>query len=322
MRRVILDCDPGHDDAFAIMLAVRHLEVLGITTIGGNCTLENVTKNALKILEVLNRSDIPVYAGHSCPMTVPLVTAPQFHGESGLDGPVLPDPITRAQDKHAVDFIVDTVMENDDISLIATGPLTNIAAAINRKPEIVNRIKELSIMGGSLTFGNWTPAAEFNIYVDPESAFRVFHSGIPIKMSGLNLTRQCCLDASHMEKIRAIGTKASDLAADLLGFYIDSTVKNAALKGANLHDACAAAWLIDETLIQSAPMHVTVELRGEFTRGMTVCDSRHLCGTASAIDYYREPQMPRRGEKENTLVGLELDFPRFMQLLYDTLKYL
>ena len=150
MKKVILDCDPGHDDAFAMMLAVQNLDVLGITTIGGNCTLENVTKNALKVLEVLGRTDIPVFAGHSCPTTVPLVTAPQFHGETGLDGPVLPEPTAKAQDQHAVDFIVETVMNTDDVTLIATGPLTNIAAAINREPKIVERVKELSIMGLSL----------------------------------------------------------------------------------------------------------------------------------------------------------------------------
>ena len=137
-KKVILDCDPGHDDAFGIMLAVQHLDVLGITTIGGNCTLENVTRNAIKVLEVLGVADrIGVYPGHSCPMVAPLVTAPQFHGETGLDGPVLPEPTHAAQNKHAVDFIVDTVMSTDDVTLIATGPMTNIASAINREPRIL-----------------------------------------------------------------------------------------------------------------------------------------------------------------------------------------
>ena len=231
MKKVILDCDPGHDDAFAMMLAVQNLDVLGITTIGGNCTLENVTKNALKVLEVLGRTDIPVFAGHSCPTTVPLVTAPQFHGETGLDGPVLPEPTAKAQDQHAVDFIVETVMNTDDVTLIATGPLTNIAAAINREPKIVERVKELSIMGGSVTYGNWTPAAEFNIYVDPEAAYRVFNSGMHIKMSGINLTRQCCLTAEHVAKFREIGTKAAHFAADLTEFFIDTTIKSASLSG-------------------------------------------------------------------------------------------
>lgn len=319
-KKVILDCDPGHDDAFAIMLAVQHLDVLGITTIGGNCTLENVTKNALKILEVLDRKDIPVFAGHSCPTTVSLVTAPQFHGETGLDGPILPEPTIKASDKHAVDFIVETIMNTDDVILIATGPLTNIAAAINREPKIIERVKELSIMGGSVTYGNWTPTAEFNIYVDPEAAYRVFNSGIHIKMSGINLTRQCLLTAEHVEKFREIGTKASNFAADLTEFFIDTTVKSASLTGANMHDACAAAWIIDDKLIKGVDMHIDIELKGELTRGMTVCDYRHLRGIEPNIDLHREPQMDFRGKKPNAEAGLELDFEGFINLLYKTLE--
>jgi pyrimidine-specific ribonucleoside hydrolase len=320
MKKIILDCDPGHDDAFAIMLAVKHLDVLGITTIGGNCTLDNVTKNALKVLEVLNRTDIPVYPGHSCPLVAPLVTAPQFHGESGMDGPVLPEPKTKQQNKHAVDFIVETVMNTEEVTLIATGPLTNIAAAINREPRIVERVKELSIMGGSVTFGNWTPAAEFNIFVDPEAAYRVFHSGMHVKMCGINLTRQCCLTIEHVEKFREIGTKAANLAADLTEFFIDSTIKSASLSGANMHDACAVAWIINPDLIKAADMHIDIELKGELTRGMTVCDYRHLRGIEPAVDLCRTPTMQVRGEQPNAEAALELDFDGFLTLLYNTLK--
>lgn len=225
-KKVILDCDPGHDDAFGIMLAVQHLDVLGITTIGGNCTLENVTRNAIKTLEVLGKADeIGVYAGHSCPMAVPLVTAPNFHGETGLDGPVLPEPTHTAREQHAVDFIVDTVMANDDVTIIATGPLTNVAAALNREPRIAERVSEICIMGGSVTFGNWTPAAEFNIFVDPEAAYRVFNCGAHVKMTGINLTRQCCIGIEHMEEFRKIGTKAANFAADLTDFFIQQDIK-------------------------------------------------------------------------------------------------
>lgn len=319
MNKVILDCDPGHDDAFAIILAAKHLDLLGITTIGGNSHLEKVTTNALKTLEVIGRPDIPVYPGHSGPMVAPLVTAPQFHGESGMDGPVLPDPVAKAQTKHAVDFIVDTVMSTDDVTLIATGPLTNIAAAINREPRIVGRVRELSIMGGSVTFGNWTPAAEFNIFVDPEAAYRVFNSGIHVKMSGLNLTRQCYITQKELEEIRQIKTRTARFAVDLLEFFMNSSAKSASLNGATLHDACAVAWLIDPSLIKSAAMHITVELKGEFTRGMTVCDYRHLRGSEPEIDLHRSPTMNYRGEQPNAEAGLELDFPRFMKLLYHTL---
>lgn len=321
MKKVILDCDPGHDDAFAIMLAVQHLDVLGITTIGGNCTLENVTSNAIKVLEVLGRADkIPVYAGHSRPLVTPLVTAPQFHGETGLDGPVLPEPTHKPQDGHAVDFIVDTVMSTDDVTLMATGPLTNIAAALNREPRIAQRVHELCIMGGSVTYGNWTPTAEFNIYVDPEAAYRVFHSGMHVKMAGINLTRQCCLTAEHVARFREIGTKAAHFAADLTEFFIDSTVASAELTGANMHDACAAAWIIDPSLIIAAPMHIDIELKGELTRGMTVCDYRHLRGVDPRVDLCRKPQMDFRGEAPNAEGALELDFPGFMTLLYKTLQ--
>jgi pyrimidine-specific ribonucleoside hydrolase len=320
MRKVILDCDPGHDDAFAIMLAVKHLDVLGITTIGGNCTLDNVTKNALKILEVLERTDIPVYPGHAAPMVAPLVTAPQFHGESGLDGPVLPEPKVKAKKKHAVDFIIETLMTTDDVTLIATGPLTNIAEAISREPEIVKRAREIYIMGGSVTYGNWTPAAEFNIFVDPEAAYRVFNSGLLVNMCGINLTRQCCLTFEHMQKFREIGTKAAILAADLLEFFIGSTISTAKLTGANLHDACPVAWIINPELIKAVPMHIDIELKGEYTRGMTVCDYRHLRGTDPEMDLYRVPTMEPRGEEPNAQAALELDFDRFMNLLYETLR--
>lgn len=320
MKKVILDCDPGHDDAFAIMLAAQHLDVLGITTVGGNCSLENVTTNALKTLEVINRTDIPVYPGHECPMVAPLVTAPQFHGESGMDGPVLPEPSIKAKDKHAVDFIVETVMNNDDVTIIATGPLTNIASAINRNPGIVNRISEICIMGGSVTYGNWTPAAEFNIFVDPEAAYKVFNSGVHVKMTGINLTRQCLLTPNEIKKYRSIGNKAGAFAADLLDFFMDTTVKEAKISGANLHDACAAAWMIDPSLIISVPMHIDVELDGKLTRGMTVCDYRHLRGTDPKTDLYRTPTMDIRGKEPNAEAALELDFQGFLALLEDTLR--
>lgn len=320
MKKVILDCDPGHDDAFGILLALQHLDVLGITTIGGNCTLENVTRNALKVLEVLERPDVPVYAGHAVPLVAPLVTAPQFHGKTGMDGPVLPEPKIKAQNEHAVDFIVDTVMHTDDVTIIATGPLTNIASALNREPRIAERIKEISIMGGSVTFGNWTPVAEFNIFVDPEAAYKVFNSGVRIKMSGINLTRQCCLTYEHVQKFREIGTKAAVFAAELTEFFIGTTKQSASLSGANMHDACAVAWVIDSSLIRSAEMRIDIELKGEYTRGMTVCDCRHLRGTDPAVDLCRVPTMAVRGRRPNAEAGLELDFPRFLELLYGTLK--
>jgi pyrimidine-specific ribonucleoside hydrolase len=319
-QKIILDCDPGHDDAFAIMLAAQHLDVLGITTIGGNCSLDNVTANALKILEVIGRPDIPVFKGHSRPMVAPLVTAPQFHGESGLDGPELPSPKIKAQDKHAVDFMADTFRSVDDVILVATGPLTNVAALLNRAPDVASRIREISLMGGSVTFGNWTPSAEFNIFVDPEAAYRVFNSGVHIKMSGINLTRQCAVTFKELEQIKNIHTRTASVAVDMLNFFMGASEKAASLQEAVLHDACAVTWLIKPELITGVPMHITVELKGEFTRGMTVCDYRHLRGTQSAIDLHRKPMMHFRGEPPNAEAGLELNMEGFMKLLCDTLK--
>jgi pyrimidine-specific ribonucleoside hydrolase len=318
-RKVILDCDPGHDDSFAIMLAARHLEVLGITGIGGNCTIEKVTRNALKILELIGRPDIPVYRGHSRPLVAELVTAPQFHGQSGLDGPKLPEPVTPVQDKHGVDFIVDTLRAEEGLTLIATGPLTNIAAALNKAPDIAGRIREICLMGGSVSFGNWTPAAEFNIFVDPEAAYRVFNAGVPVKMCGLNLTRQCLIGPVEAERIRRIPTRTARTAAELLDFYMAAGRELIGSDGADLHDACAVAWIIDSRLVKGAAMHVTVECKGEFTRGMTVCDYRHMRGADTLRDIYHEATISPRGAEPNAEVGMELDREGFLALLYDTL---
>ncbi|MDR0909729.1 MAG: nucleoside hydrolase [Spirochaetaceae bacterium] len=325
-KKVIFDCDPGHDDALALMLAVHHLDVLGVSTIGGNCSLEHVTKNALKIMELTGHPEIPVYAGHSCPMVAPLVTAPEFHGPDGLGGVDLPAPKIQAQKMHAVDFIVETARQfgradDDRLTVIATGPLTNIAAAINRAPDIVEHIKEISLMGGSVSFGNWTPAAEFNIFVDPEAAYRVFNSGIHIKMSGLNLTRQWPIGDAEIERVRKIGTRAADKAADMLAFFVDSSAKAENFREGLLHDPCAVAWLIKPELVKSVSMHITVELKGEFTRGMTVCDSRHLRTPKPEVDYAREPRLGRQpgGREANAEAGMELDGEGCMDLLCETI---
>ncbi len=321
-KKVILDCDPGHDDAFGMILACANLDVLGVTTIGGNCSLENVTRNALQVLDVLGQ-DIKVYAGCSRPLVAPLVTAPQFHGESGLDlcgGKRLPETDRTVEKMHAVDYIIETVMNNDDVTIIATGPLTNVAMALDKEPKIAERIKEISIMGGSVTFGNWTAAAEFNIFVDPEAASRVFNSGIHVKMSGLNLTRQCQITQEHCDRFRAMGNKAGNMAADIAEFFIEATRKTAKLPSACMHDACAVAWVIDESVVKGTAMHIDVELNGKLTRGMTVCDCRHLRGSEPGIDYVRDPQMAPRGQKPNAEGGLDLDFEAFMALLYKSLE--
>lgn len=319
MRKVIMDCDPGHDDAFAIMLAAKHLDLLGVTSVAGNSSLEYTTVNALKILEAIGRSEVPVFAGLSRPLVAAPITAPMFHGPSGLDGPALPPPSAKVQGKHAVDFIVDSAMSTDDLTLIATGPLTNVAAALDREPRIASRLREICIMGGSVTYGNWTPSAEFNIYVDPEAAYRVFDSGVHVKMAGLNITQQACITKREYARIAAVGTKAGKFATELLDFFMASSMRMAGIHGADLHDAVAAAWIIEPGLVKAAPMHIAVELRGQYTRGMTVCDYRHLRSDRPDMDLARESEYAPRGEEPNAEAGLELDFEGFMRLLLDTL---
>ena len=322
MRKLILDCDPGHDDAFGIMLAAQNLDLLGVTTVGGNGYLENVTRNALVVLEKIGRTDVPVYPGHAGPSTTELITAPNVHGKSGLDGPVVSEPKRKPEKKHAVDFIVETVMSTDHVTLAATGPLTNIAAALNREPEIAKRVDGLYIMGGGAYAGNWTAAAEFNIYVDAEAAYKVFHSGMPIYMVGVNLTRQCPVNTEFIEKVRAIGNEAGTFGAELLDFFSHGG-------DAHLHDPCAVAWIIDPSIITEAYLHVDIELNGTLTRGMTVTDLRFLQTSVpekdidlSSTKRWDDPPVgsPFRGKEPNTHVAMRLDYPKFVDLVVNTLS--
>ena len=317
--KVILDCDPGHDDALAILLAAKHLELLGITTVGGNQTLEKVTINALKILELGAMSHIPVYKGHDKPAIQPMRHAPECHGESGLEGSNLPEPKTRAQAGHAVDFIIDTVMSSNDVTLIATAPLTNIAAAIHRERRIEGRVREISLMGGSVTAGNWTPAAEYNIWADPEAAHVVFSSKIPKRMVGLNFTRQAPATKERIERIRNLGNRTGRVVAELLTWFGNSCMKLDGHEAPFLYDPCAVAWLINPELVTSQPLHVVIELKGEYTRGMTVCDYRCLTGTDPMIDITDQVSPVRQGEPANVNVAFRLDTQGFFDLLTSTI---
>ena len=315
MRKVIIDCDPGHDDALAILLAAKHLDVLGITTVAGNQSLDKVVANALKIVEFAGLTHIPVCRGADRPLVKPALHAANIHGETGLDGPALPDPTTPLHPSHGVDFIIDTLMATDDVTLIPTGPLTNIGLALRQEPRIAARIAEISLMGGGLTHGNTTAAAEFNIYVDPEAAHIVFSSGIPIKMCGLNLTRQANATAVEVERIRALGNRTGKIVAELLDFFRSTIKKVFGIDGGALHDPCAVAALIDPTLITFEPMHVAVELHGEHTYGMTVCDHRHMRITGGDIATIGK----RPGLQPNAEVALLLDAERFFNLLTETI---
>lgn len=315
-RKVIVDCDPGHDDMSAILLAAKHMELLGITTVHGNQSLEKTTKNALKIVELAGLTHVPVAKGMPQSLLGWTNYAPEIHGESGLDGVDLPEPTTPLHELHTVDFIIKTVMENDDVTIIATGPLTNVGLALIKEPKIASRISCISIMGGSTTYGNVTPVAEFNIVIDPEAADVVFRSGIPMKMFGLNVTRRAEATPQHIQRIRELGTPFARTVADLLGFYGGTLMRIFGTGGASMHDPCAVATFIDPTIFDMRPMHVAIELNGKLTRGMTVCDYRHERTTA---DQLAGDKAIHRGQKPNCEVAVGIDNEKFMDLLIQTI---
>lgn len=306
----ILDCDPGHDDMVAIYLAARHLDLAAITTVSGNQSLEKVTRNARAIVELGRLTGLPVAAGLARPLVNDPVYAPEIHGESGLDGADLPEPQIPLARQGAVELILERSRDLPDLCLIATGPLTNVAAALIHDPGLAGRLRCISIMGGSLTSGNTTPAAEFNIWVDPEAADVVFRSGIPLKMFGLNVTRQASATREEIGKIAAIGTPFATAVAAMLEHYRSNLERMFGLKGASLHDALAVATFIQPSLFELEPMHVAIELHGRLTRGMTVCDRRNVSRSGTAT---------RRGEPPNCEVAVGIDVPGFFDLLIGTL---
>lgn len=316
MRNIIIDTDPGIDDAIAILLAAKYFNILGITTVHGNATVDKTTKNALKVLEFSAMTHIPVVRGSEYPLVQPRYTAASIHGETGLYGPTLAEPTTHVQPGHAVDFIIDTTLSNPDVTLVTIGPLTNIAMALHQEPRLKDHIKEISLMGGSTTYGNVTMAAEFNIWCDPEAAHIVFTSGVPIKMVGLNLTRQAAATPEVIELIRLLNNRVGKLVAEMLTAYSERLSQLFGLPGGSLHDPCAVAWLIDPSLIESEMLHVAIELRGEHTRGMTVCDQRGLKPPTAGIS---AGDGIRAGLAPNVEVGIAIDVSRFMDLLVDTL---
>lgn len=277
MIPLIIDTDPGHDDALAILLASAFPEVfriLAITTVGGNQTIEKVTRNALSVVEFL-RLKVPVARGASGPLLGKLLTSAQGHGESGMDGPQLPEPKTGVVAEGAVALMARLVSQSPEpVTLVAIGPLTNVALLVSAFPELKPNIKQISLMGGALAVGNATATAEFNILVDPEAAQIVFLSGIPIVMSGLDVTHKAYMTDGEIERLHK-GGKASVLAGELLDFYAKAG-KTFGFVNSALHDPCAVACLIDPELFQSRQCHVEVETRGALTRGMTVADLRPL----------------------------------------------
>ena len=255
-RKIIIDTDPGQDDAVAILLALaspEDIEVLGITAVAGNVPLPLTARNARIVCELAGRRDVPVFAGCAAPMRRPLVTAEHVHGKTGLDGPVLPEPTMPLQEAHAVEFIIDTVrgLPEGEVTLCPLGPLTNVATALREAPDIAGRLREIVLMGGAyFEVGNITPAAEFNIFVDPEAAEIVFRSGVPLTVMPLDVTHKALVTRARTEAFRALGTPV----------------------GASLHDPCVTAWLIRPELFSGRHINVEIETQSDLTRGMTVAD--------------------------------------------------
>lgn len=273
-KKIILDCDPGHDDAVAIILAAKSekIDLLGITVVAGNQTLEKTQVNARNVCQSLG-IDVPVYAGCGRPMIREKMVAADIHGETGLDGPVF-EPLTKPlEEKHAVNFIIDTLMASDgDITMVTTGPMTNLAMAMRMEPQIIPKIQQIVLMGGAYTNGNVTPAAEFNIIADADAAYVCFTSGRPITMVGLDVTRKALCYPAIVERMGMVGNKASKLFVDLMGHFCKSQKEVFGWEGGPLHDPITIAYLIDPTVLTVKPMHAEIDIRSVQSYGRTNCD--------------------------------------------------
>ncbi len=277
-RKIIIDTDPGQDDAVAILLALaspQEIDLLGITCVAGNVPLALTQTNARRVCEVAGRPDVAVHAGCDAPLQRPLITAEHVHGKTGLDGPELWDPTMPLAAAHGVDFIIDSLRRDPPgtVTLCPLGPLTNIAAAFQKAPDIVDRVQEIVLMGGAyFEVGNITPAAEFNIYVDPEAAAAVLTSGVPVTMMPLDVTHKALATRARVEKIRALDTKVARFTAEMLDFFERFDVEKYGSEGGPLHDPCVIAYLIRPELFSGRKINVVVETTSELTLGMTVAD--------------------------------------------------
>jgi len=278
---IILDCDPGHDDALAIVLALARpeLRLLAITTVAGNAPLDRTTRNALRVLTLLGRSEVPVAAGADRPLVRDPWVPVEFHGDSGLDGADLPEPAVGPVDLTAVELTARLLRDaGEPVTLVATAPLTNVALLLRAAPEVHERIGAISLMGGSLGAGNTTAAAEFNIWADPEAAAIVFESGIPIRMSGLDVTHQALVLPADIARLEGLGTRPGRVFADLMRFFAIHHRDRYGWDGPPIHDAVAVAWLADPDLVAGRPLRIDVETAGVHSRGRTVADEEGLSG--------------------------------------------
>ncbi len=291
---IILDCDPGQDDAVNLLLALsspEEIEVLGVTAVAGNVPLALTERNARIVCDLAGRMHTAVYAGCSRPMVRDLFTAEYVHGSTGIDGTPVFEPETPLQKDHAVDFIVTSLQraEPDSITIVPTGPLTNIALAMVKDPTIVRSIKRIVLMGGAMREGgNHTPAAEFNILVDPHAAHVVLRCGKPIVMMGLDVTHQVLVTQSHIDAIQALGSRAAVATAGMLGFYTRYDTSKYQSEGGPLHDPCTIAWLLDPNLFAGRECHVAVETGSELTMGCTAVDFWGVTGREPNVTWMHQ----------------------------------
>jgi purine nucleosidase len=307
-RKIIIDTDPGQDDAAAIMLALGspdEIELLGITAVAGNVPLSLTERNARIVCELCGRPDVKVFAGADKPVARALVTAEHVHGKTGLDGPELAEPTMALQDQHGVDFIIETVLRETpgSVTLCTLGPLTNIALALRKAPEIASRVRELVMMGGGFfEGGNITPAAEFNIYVDPEAADEVFRSGMPIVMMPLDVTHKVLTFKTRVAAIRALGSRPAIAMAEMLEFFERFDIEKYGSDGGPLHDPTVIAYLLKPELFSGRDCNVEIEIQSPLTTGMTV------------VDWWQVT-----GRKHNATVMRDIDADGFFALLTERL---
>lgn len=305
--KIILDCDPGHDDAIAMLLAWGNpeIELVGVTTVMGNQTIEKVTRNALSVARVAGITGVPFARGAHRPLVREIEVADSIHGESGLDGPALPEPRLELDPRHAVDFIIDTVMASEpgEITLVPTGALTNIAMAVRKEPRIASRVKQVVLMGGGVNVGNWSATSEFNIVIDPEAAHIVFNESWPLTMVGLDVTHEALATPEVAAAIAAVDTTPARFVGELLEFFGHTYKDQQGFDHPPVHDPCAVAFVIDPTVMETVRVPLDIELSGTLTLGMTVADFR-----APAPDDC------------TTQVARNLDHTKFWALVVDALE--
>ncbi len=305
-RRVILDCDPGHDDAMAILLAAASpaIELQAITTVAGNQTLEKTTLNARRVCSIAGLTDVPIAAGCDRPLLRDPIVAAEIHGASGLDGVEWDDPTVEVDPRQAVDLIIE-IAESDELPLtiVACGPLTNVATALARSPRLASRLERIAIMGGAIGLGNWTPSAEFNIFADPEAAAAVLGSGVAITLVPLEVTHRALATNDVIARIAELGSPVAEISVALMRFFAETYQRVFGFDAPAVHDPCAVAAIVDPSIVPTRHMNVAIDTESELSLGRTACDVYDMTG--------RPP---------NAEVGVDLDVDRFWDLMVGALR--